>query len=73
MLQSKFEPPRGAVAFWFSSLSVAGQVAQSALDAPVERVASADVPMPYAKPLEDAAMVQVGNIVAAAKRTLGKR
>jgi len=33
------------------------------LDAPVERVTGADVPMPYSKPLEDKAMVQVENIV----------
>jgi len=38
------------------------------LDAPVERVTGADVPMPYAKNLEDNAMVQVHNIVNAAKR-----
>lgn len=42
------------------------------LDAPVERVAGCDVPMPYAKPLEDAAMVQVSDVVKAALRTLGK-
>lgn len=38
------------------------------LDAPIERIAGADVPMPYAKGLEDAAMVQVHNIVNAGKR-----
>jgi len=38
------------------------------LDAPVERVTGADVPMPYSKPLEDLAMVQVDNIVNAVKR-----
>lgn len=38
------------------------------LDAPVERVTGADVPMPYAKNLEDAAMVQVANIVSATKK-----
>jgi len=38
------------------------------LDAPPERICGADVPMPYAKNLEDAAMVQVDNIVNAAKR-----
>jgi len=38
------------------------------LDAPVERIAGADVPMPYAKVLEDVAMVQAHNIVNAAKR-----
>jgi pyruvate dehydrogenase E1 component beta subunit len=38
------------------------------LDAPVERVCSAEVPMPYAKHLEDAALPQVSRIVAAAVR-----
>jgi len=38
------------------------------LDAPVERIAGAEVPMPYAKELEDKAMVHVANIVSAAKR-----
>ena len=33
------------------------------LDAPVARVCSAEVPMPYAKHLEDAALPQVGTIV----------
>jgi pyruvate dehydrogenase E1 component subunit beta len=42
------------------------------LDAPVERVCGADVPMPYSKKLEDAAMVTVADIVAAAKRTLNR-
>ncbi len=35
------------------------------LDAPVARVCSAEVPMPYAKHLEDAALPQVGTIVSA--------
>jgi len=38
------------------------------LDAPVERVTGADIPMPYAKSLEDLAMVHVENVVNAAKR-----
>ena len=38
------------------------------LDAPVERVCGADVPMPYAKNLETAALPQVDNIVSAARR-----
>jgi pyruvate dehydrogenase E1 component beta subunit len=37
------------------------------LDAPVARVCSAEVPMPYAKHLEDAALPQVPAIVAAAR------
>jgi len=43
------------------------------LDAPVERVCSAEVPMPYARQLEEAALPQVPAIVEAARRTLGRR
>ncbi|MHC0053066.1 pyruvate dehydrogenase (acetyl-transferring) E1 component subunit alpha [Actibacterium sp. D379-3] len=42
------------------------------LDAPVGRVCSAEVPIPYPKHLEDASIPQVPAIVAAAKATLGK-
>jgi pyruvate dehydrogenase E1 component beta subunit len=42
------------------------------LDAPVERVCTAEVPLPYAKHLEDAALPSVGRIVAAARRALGR-
>ena len=41
------------------------------LDAPVERVCSAEVPMPYPKHLEDAALPQRADIVAAVRRTIG--
>ncbi len=41
------------------------------LDAPVERVCSAEVPMPYARHLEEAALPQVPGIVAAALRAVG--
>ena len=41
-----------------------------ALDAPVARVCSAEVPMPYAKHLEDAALPQPGKIVAAVRAIL---
>ena len=40
------------------------------LDAPIERVTTAQVPMPYARCLENANVPDVGRIVAAAKRTL---
>lgn len=40
------------------------------LDAPIERVAGADVPMPYARNLERAAIPNENEIVAAVKRTL---
>jgi pyruvate dehydrogenase E1 component beta subunit len=41
------------------------------LDAPIERVCSAEVPMPYARHLEEAALPQVPRIVAAAIRVMG--
>jgi pyruvate dehydrogenase E1 component beta subunit len=43
------------------------------LDAPVARVCSAEVPIPYAKQLEDAALPQVSTIVSAARALLGSR
>ena len=42
------------------------------LDAPVARVCSREVPIPYAKHLEEAAIPQVPQIVAATKRVLGR-
>lgn len=41
------------------------------LDAPVQRVCSAEVPIPYAKHLEDAVLPQPSSIAAAARRMLG--
>ncbi len=41
------------------------------LDGPVERVCSAEVPMPYAKHLEEAALPQPADVVAAARRLVG--
>jgi pyruvate/2-oxoglutarate/acetoin dehydrogenase E1 component len=43
------------------------------LDAPVGRVCSAEVPIPYPRHLEEAALPQPAAIVAAAKATLGAR
>ncbi len=42
------------------------------LDAPLARVCSEEVPMPYARHLEEAALPQPAKIVAAAKAMLGK-
>lgn len=42
------------------------------LDAPLARVCSAEVPMPYAKHMEMAALPQVADIVATAKQVMGK-
>jgi pyruvate dehydrogenase E1 component beta subunit len=52
------------------SAEVAARIGEEAfydLDAPVARVCSAEVPMPYARHLEEAALPQVPDIVAAAK------
>jgi pyruvate dehydrogenase E1 component beta subunit len=53
---------------------VAARIAEDAfydLDAPPTRVCSAEVPVPYAKHLEEAALPQVPAIVAAARRVVG--
>ena len=42
------------------------------LDAPIARVCTAEVPIPYAKHLEDAALPSPERIVAAAQRVLGR-
>ena len=42
------------------------------LDAPVVRVCSEEVPIPYAKHMEEAALPQTAKIVAAARQMLGK-
>jgi pyruvate dehydrogenase E1 component beta subunit len=41
------------------------------LDAPVARVCSEEVPIPYAKHMEEAALPQVPRIVAAARALIG--
>jgi pyruvate dehydrogenase E1 component beta subunit len=43
------------------------------LDAPVARVCSAEVPMPYAQHLEQAALPQASTVVAEAQRMVGAR
>jgi len=53
---------------------VAARIAEDGfydLDAPVARVCSAEVPVPYARHLEDAALPRVETIVATAREVLG--
>jgi pyruvate dehydrogenase E1 component beta subunit len=53
---------------------IAARIAEGALydlDAPPARVCSAEVPVPYAKHLEEAALPQVPTIVAAARKAVG--
>jgi pyruvate dehydrogenase E1 component beta subunit len=42
------------------------------LDAPIERVSASDTPIPYAKNLEQACLPHAADVVAAARRTLGR-
>jgi pyruvate dehydrogenase E1 component beta subunit len=54
---------------------VSAQIVENAffdLDAPIARVCSAEVPMPYAKHLEQAALPQPAKIVAAVRNLLGE-
>ena len=60
--------PHGGVGANLSSL-IQGQAFDS-LDAPVERVTGADVPMPYSKRMEQAAIPHGEHIVSAALQTL---
>ena len=46
------------------------EIAFDELDAPVERVSGADVPLPYARELEQACIPHPEDVVAAALRTL---
>ncbi|MBX7444856.1 MULTISPECIES: alpha-ketoacid dehydrogenase subunit beta [unclassified Arthrobacter] len=56
------------------SAEIAARISEGAffdLDAPVERVCSLEVPVPYAKHLEQAALPSVERVVAAARRAAG--
>jgi pyruvate dehydrogenase E1 component beta subunit len=56
------------------SAEIAARLSEDAfyeLDAPVARVCTVEVPIPYAKHLEDAALPQVDRIVAAARSVVG--
>jgi pyruvate dehydrogenase E1 component beta subunit len=58
------------------SAEIAARIQERAffeLDAPVLRVCTAEVPIPYPRHLEEAALPQVPGIVAAARRALGAR
>jgi len=53
---------------------IAAQISEEVfwdLDAPVGRLATAEVPVPYAQHLEAAALVQVDDVVAAVRATIG--
>ncbi|HEX6220232.1 MAG TPA: alpha-ketoacid dehydrogenase subunit beta [Acidimicrobiia bacterium] len=56
------------------SAEIAALIAEEAiweLDAPIGRVCSAEVPIPYARHMEEAALPQVPNVVAVARRLVG--
>jgi pyruvate dehydrogenase E1 component beta subunit len=62
--------PHGGVGANLAALI--GEQAFDYLDAPVQRVTGADVPMPYSKPLEDLAYPHAPQIVAAVLATLNR-
>jgi pyruvate dehydrogenase E1 component beta subunit len=62
--------PHGGVGANLAALI--GEQAFDYLDAPVQRVTGADVPMPYSKPLEDIAYPHEPQVLAAALATLGR-
>jgi pyruvate dehydrogenase E1 component alpha subunit len=62
--------PHGGVGANLAAL--VGEQAFDDLDAPVQRVGGADVPMPYSKPLEEVAYPHEAQVVAAALATLGE-
>jgi pyruvate dehydrogenase E1 component beta subunit len=62
--------PHGGVGANLAALI--GEQAFDDLDAPVQRVTGADVPMPYSKPLEDIAYPHEPQVVRAALATLGQ-
>jgi pyruvate dehydrogenase E1 component beta subunit len=57
------------------SAEIAASIAEGAiweLDAPIRRVCSQEVPMPYARHMEEAALPQPAGIVAAARELVGR-
>ena len=57
------------------SAEIAARLAERSLyelDAPIERVCTEEVPIPYAKHLEDEALPQVDDVIEAALRTVGE-
>ncbi|HEY4606911.1 MAG TPA: alpha-ketoacid dehydrogenase subunit beta [Acidimicrobiia bacterium] len=57
------------------SAEIAACIAENAiweLDAPIRRVCSAEVPIPYSKHMEEAALPQVAGIVATARQIVGR-
>lgn len=56
--------------FFLSSLCLSSGPAFNYLDAPVTRVTGVDIPMPYAKILEDNSVPQVKDIIFSVKKML---
>ena len=53
-------------------LAIAAEEALWELDAPVRRVCGAEVPIPYAKHLEEASIPQVPGIIDAVREVVGR-
>ena len=60
--------PQCSVGAEIAAMCMEDDLTFDSLDAPVQRVAGADVPMPYAANLEEAAVPQVGDVVEAVEK-----
>ena len=61
----------GTIFIIFADSRFEDKCSSQCMDGPVARVCAAEVPLPYAKHLEDAALPSVEGIVAAARQALG--
>jgi pyruvate dehydrogenase E1 component beta subunit len=55
---------------------IAAQIQEHAfdyLDHPIERITGAEVPLPYAKSIEKAALPDLSDVIETARRIVGKR
>ena len=60
--------PQSSVGSEIAAMCMEDDATFNSLDAPVQRICGADVPMPYAQNLEEAAVPQVADVVEAVEK-----
>ncbi|GMH72978.1 hypothetical protein TrVE_jg3988 [Triparma verrucosa] len=65
--------PQCGVGSEIAAMCMEDDVVFDSLDAPVQRICGADVPMPYALNLEEAAVPQINDIVEACEKTMYRK
>ena len=65
--------PQCGVGSKIAAMCMEDDVVFDSLDAPVQRICGADVPMPYALNLEEAAVPQINDIVEACEKTMYRK